>query len=217
VPTWLCKQVGTSGWVLAADLNTSALQACPTRAFAVGRHDLTVDPAPAIDFDFVQARLVLEHLSDPMVGLMTIVAALGPRAGGCWWNARTRCCSRSRARTRLGPREALANTLRNAFWEYFSRRSRGGLGRSLAPPVARRRVNRHQRRGRVQLGRTGSSPITAQSDDTHRPGADSRGFGVADEIDRHLADLDSGDLDVAVFPIVSVSGRLTPSTRQDTL
>jgi hypothetical protein len=40
---------------------------------------------------------------------------------------------------------------------------------------------------------------------------------AVDEIHQHLADLDSADLDIAVFPVVSVWGRRTVSTTPQSL
>ena len=64
--------------VLASDIDTSALEDAQNPPFEVRRHDLTVDPPPAAEFDLVHARLVLEHLTDPSMALVALVTALRP-------------------------------------------------------------------------------------------------------------------------------------------
>jgi len=130
VPTWLAQQVGRTGHVLASDIDTAVLEAAVDRRYEVRRHDLTVDPPPAAGFDLVHARLVLEHLPEPSVALTTLVAALRP--GGWLLVESSDPKLQPLARPdEVGPRQALANKLRNAFWDLFAQQNDLDLGRTL--------------------------------------------------------------------------------------
>jgi SAM-dependent methyltransferase len=209
VPTWLGRQVGSTGHVLASDVDTSVLEAATDPPFEVRRHDLMVDPPPAAEFDLVHARLVLEHLTDPSVALTTLAAALRP---GGWLLVESSdpklqplACP-----DECGPSQALANKLRNAFWDLFAQRSHLGLGRTV--PRLLRDAGLTDVGAEVAFsvagpnGRRMQRTLIARA----RPALIAAGLTTEDEIDRHLADLDSGELDIAVFPVVSVWGREQP-------
>jgi Integrase core domain len=61
VPHGLAERVGTSGRVLATDIDTSWLAPAAGGALEIRRHDITRDPPPAETFDLVHTRLVLVH------------------------------------------------------------------------------------------------------------------------------------------------------------
>jgi SAM-dependent methyltransferase len=85
---WRCWEVGAghgsvARWlaslgceVLATDLEQRFSE--PGARFQ--RHDVTADPAPGSDFDLVHARLLLEHLDDPLAVVRSFAAVL--REGG---------------------------------------------------------------------------------------------------------------------------------------
>lgn len=61
VPAWLAEQVGSSGRVVASDIDTTWMPA-DGAAFEVLRHGVGVDEPPAGSFDLVHARLLLTHV-----------------------------------------------------------------------------------------------------------------------------------------------------------
>jgi ubiquinone/menaquinone biosynthesis C-methylase UbiE len=79
IASWLGERVGSSGQVLATDLDGRWLE---TRLRApnveVRTHDLSVDPLPERSFDLVHERLVLVHLPDRESVLPRLVASLRP-------------------------------------------------------------------------------------------------------------------------------------------
>ena len=78
IAQWLAGQVGTSGRVLATDLDTRFLESLADPALEVRRHDIVRDPLPDPAFDLVHARLILVHLPERELALAKMVGALKP-------------------------------------------------------------------------------------------------------------------------------------------
>jgi ubiquinone/menaquinone biosynthesis C-methylase UbiE len=78
VAAWLCEQVGPTGRVIATDINIQLLQDIKLTNFEAIRHDITVDSPSASDFDFVHARWLLHHLSQPEQAIRRMIEALRP-------------------------------------------------------------------------------------------------------------------------------------------
>ena len=207
VPRWLSEQVGPAGYVLASDIDTAVLDETLDPPYEVRRHDVMVDPPPACEeFDLVHARLVLEHLSAPAVALTTLVGALRP---GGWLLVESSdpklqplACP-----DEVGPRQVLTNKLRSAFWDIFAQRSDPGFGRTL--PRLLRDSGLTDVRAEVAFSLGGAEARNLQRGLTMLVGPYllANGQVAEDEIRQHLADLDSADLDTAVFPVVSACGR----------
>ena len=214
VPTWLSEQVGPTGYVLASDVDTDVLNEAPDPPYTVCRHDLTVDPPPACEgFDLVHARLVLEHLADPAVALTTLVGALRP---GGWLLVESSdpklqplACP-----DEVGPRQALVNRLRNAFWDLFAQRSDPALGRTLPRLLRDFGLAEVSAEAAFTLGGVQARNLQRGLTMLVGPHLVANGQVAEHEIHQHLADLDSADLDIATFPVVSAWGR-KPSTTTD--
>ena len=78
IAQWLAGQVGTSGRVLATDLDARFLESLADPAIEVRRHDIVRDPLPDSAFDLVHARLILVHLPQRELALTKMVGALKP-------------------------------------------------------------------------------------------------------------------------------------------
>ena len=206
VPSWLAERVGSRGRVLASDIDTSALEDAENRPFEVRRHDLTVDSPPAAEFDLVHARLVLEHLSDPSAALATLVAALRP---GGWLLVETSdpMLAPSACPDETGPDQALANKLRAAVWSAMATRTDMSLGRTLPRRLRAAGLSSVGAEVAFALGGPGARHMQRTLVTRARPALIGAGSATGEEIDRHLADLDTAQLDIAVFPIVSAWGR----------
>jgi SAM-dependent methyltransferase len=74
----LAARVGSTGSVLAVDLDTSLLEGLASDRVQVRRHDLLVDPLPQAAFDLVHARLLLMHLPSRLEALRRLTAAARP-------------------------------------------------------------------------------------------------------------------------------------------
>ena len=77
--------LGTSGRVLATDIDVSWIEPAAGVALEVRRHDVIRDPPPSETFDLIHARLVLVHLEDRAVALQVMIDALAHYgiAAGC--------------------------------------------------------------------------------------------------------------------------------------
>jgi SAM-dependent methyltransferase len=73
---WLADQAGSSGQVLATDINTRHIP--PDRGYTIVRHDLTGDPLPDGPWDLIHARLVLRHLPGRHDILRRLATTLAP-------------------------------------------------------------------------------------------------------------------------------------------
>ena len=78
IARWLAGQVGTSGRVLATDLDTRFLGSLTDPALEVLRHDIARDPLPEAAFDLVHARLILVHVPERELALAKMAGALKP-------------------------------------------------------------------------------------------------------------------------------------------
>jgi SAM-dependent methyltransferase len=78
ITRWLSDRVGANGYVLTTDIDTRFLATIGRGNVEVRRHDVLNDPLPDSTFDFVCARLVLEHLPDANLGLDRMVKTLKP-------------------------------------------------------------------------------------------------------------------------------------------
>jgi hypothetical protein len=74
----LAERVGSTGSVLAVDLDTSLLDELVGDRVEVRRHDLMSDQLPQAEFHLVHARLLLMFLSPRLKALQRLVSAARP-------------------------------------------------------------------------------------------------------------------------------------------
>jgi SAM-dependent methyltransferase len=225
VPAWLARRVVPGGYVLATDIDMAALQeatdvaalpeatdvaALPEAAepgFEVLRHDVAAERAPAAGFDLVHARLVVMHLADRGAALAAMTGALRP---GGWLLLEDADLSLQplACPDEAGPAEQLANKIRRA--------SVGLRGDNLAFGRTLPRLLRGA--GLTEVGADAYLPIagpdSARLEQTmierQRDRLLAAGLLTAAEIDRHLADVAAGRLDLTTFTVVSAWGRKQP-------
>lgn len=75
---WLARRVGSTGHVLATELDTTLLQRVSVPNLEVRQHDLLRDPLPKRTFDLVHMRLVLMHLPERDQVLVKVADAVKP-------------------------------------------------------------------------------------------------------------------------------------------
>src|SRR6266542_2540242 len=80
IARWLAAMVGSTGRVVATDLDTRFLDDLPHPPVEVVRHDIAGDPVEQDAFDLVHARAVLEHV--PSRGEVVPRLAKALRPGG---------------------------------------------------------------------------------------------------------------------------------------
>jgi ubiquinone/menaquinone biosynthesis C-methylase UbiE len=78
ITEWLCRRVGSSGRVVATDINTRFLDGLNFGILEVRTHNMVVDGIESDAFDFVHTRNVLFHLSQRQTALERMVSALKP-------------------------------------------------------------------------------------------------------------------------------------------
>ncbi|MER5883391.1 methyltransferase domain-containing protein [Streptomyces sp. NPDC001941] len=208
VPLGLARRVGPSGTVVATDIDTSWTAAVAGGTVEVLTHDVAADPPPPGSFDLVHARLVLVHVTDRAEALRRMVSALKP---GGWLlledadpMLQPRLCPDEH-----GPEERLANRLRDGFRSLMAERGADlSYGRTLPRTL--------RRAGLAEVGADAYFPITSPAcavleDATVRQVRGlltGRGLATDEEVERHLANVASGRLDLATAPMVSAWGRL---------
>jgi SAM-dependent methyltransferase len=228
VPRWLAERVGPTGRVLATDLDTSWLATDPTpgdpsadsgatprvSGFTAGdgrvevrRHDVARDPAPAETFDLVHARLVLVHVADRDAALRTMIETLRP-GGWLFLEDADPALQPLICPDEYGPEQRLANRLRTGFRALLKAR-----GADLA--YGRRLPRLLRSAGLANVEADAFFPITSPACDVLeaatveqiRDRLVSEGLATEDEIDRHLASVRAGRLDLATAPMISAWGR----------
>jgi SAM-dependent methyltransferase len=207
VPRWMASRVGEAGGVVATDLDVSWMDASLGAAVTVLRHDVSEDAPPEGPFDVVHARLVLVHVADRARALAAMVGAL--RSGG-WLLVEDAdpALQPLLCLDEHGPEEELANRLRRGFRELLAERGADlAYGRKL-PRLLREA-------GMADVHADAFFPVTSPACNVleHatveqvRARLVARGLASDDEIDRHLAHVDAGRLDLATSPLVSAWGR----------
>src|SRR4051794_27640214 len=78
VARWLVDAVGSSGYVVATDIDTRFIDEIEAPNYESRRHDIMNEALEENAFDVVHCRLVLEHLPAADVALAKMIAALKP-------------------------------------------------------------------------------------------------------------------------------------------
>lgn len=208
VVTWLADRVGPTGRVLATDIDTSWAAGAAGGAVEVLRHDVGRDEPPAGGgFDLVHARLVLVHVTDRERALRAMAASLRP-GGRLLLEDADPAMQPLICPDEYGPEQKLANTLRSGFRSLLA--SRGAdlsYGRKL-PRLLREA-------GLTDVAADAYFPITSPAcavleSATVRQVRDrlvAAGLATDEDIDRHLANIAAGRLDLATSPMISAWGR----------
>ena len=203
----LAERVGSSGRVLATDLDTRWAAPAAGGIVEVRRHDVADDDPPEGPFDLVHARLVLIHVPLREQALQRMAATLAP---GGWLliedfdpGMQPLACPDA-----YGPEQQLANKVRAGFRLLLAQR---GADLELG-----RRVPRLMRgAGLVEVTADAylalASPASIELEKANvkqvRDELLAGGHATADEVAAYLQCLDSGTIDIATAPLISTWGR----------
>jgi SAM-dependent methyltransferase len=206
VPTALAERVGAAGLVLATDIDTSWLTGLATPV-EVRRHDVARDEPPGGDFDLVHARLVLVHLPDRNEVLRRLAAAVRP---GGWLVVEDAdpalqplACLHER-----GPAEELANRVRRGFRTLLAQRGVDlSFGRTLPALLRGAGLRDVRAEGYFPLTSPHCRELEAATVRQLREQLVGNRLATESEIDRHLANLASEELDVTTAPLITCWGR----------
>jgi len=203
----LAARCGPSGRVLATDIEVGQMGADPLPGVEVRRHDVGRDAPPDEAFDLVHARLVLVHVTARDAALRSMAQALRP--GG--WLLVEDADPALQPLACLDPatdEEHLANRIRTGFRQLMAARGAElAYGRTL--PGRLRRV------GLVDVAADAYFPVAlpacnaleAATIALIRDDLVEHGIASAEDLERHLAAVAAGRLDLAQPPLVSAWGR----------
>ncbi|WP_190093814.1 class I SAM-dependent methyltransferase [Streptomyces melanogenes] len=207
VPLGLAERVAPTGSVVATDIDVSWIEGVTDGVIEVISHDVAADPPPPGPFDLVHARLVLTHVSDRTEALRRMVRALRP---GGWLLLEDAdptlqpllCPDES------GPEQRLANRLRSGFRTLMAARGADlAYGRTLPRVLREAGLEEVQADAYFPI----TSPACAVLEDATvrqiRHHLIERGLATGEEIERHLANVAAGRLDLATAPMISAWGR----------
>jgi len=203
VPAWIAEQ--TKAHVLATDIDTTWLDAAEDR-FEVRRHDIGTEPAPDHAFDLVHARLVLVHVPQRHEALATMIDALRP---GGWLlveeadpGLQPLACPDEH-----GAAEDLANKLKLAFRALMAERGVDlSFGRKLPRLLRAAGLVDVQSDAYFPIGGPVLNRLESATVEQIRERLIAAELASEDEIEEHLSNVASGQLDLATSPMVSAWG-----------
>nr|WSS65759.1 class I SAM-dependent methyltransferase [Streptomyces sp. NBC_01177] len=175
----------------------------------VDRIGITVaaDPPPPGGFDLVHARLVLVHVVDRAEALRRMVQALRP--GGVLLledadpGLQPLLCP-----DESGPEQRLANRLRSGFRELMAARGADlSYGRTLPRLLREAGLRDVQADAYFPITSPACTVLEAATVRQIRGRLVAAGIATDEDIDRHLAHVATGQLDLATAPMVSAWGR----------
>jgi SAM-dependent methyltransferase len=204
VPAWIAEQ--TKSHVLATDIDTTWLEAAEG-GFEVIRHDIGTDPAPCDGFDLVHARLVLVHVPQRSQALATMIGALKP---GGWLLAEEAdpglqplACPNGN-----GAAEALANKLKLAFRALMAERSVDlSFGRKLPKLLRAAGLLQVQADAFFPIGGPVVDRLEHATVQQIRERLVAAQLATEEEIEQHLSNVATGQLDLTTSPMVAAWGR----------
>jgi SAM-dependent methyltransferase len=207
VPRGLAERVGTSGRVLATDIDVAWMVPAAGDALEVRRHDVIRDAPPSETFDLIHARLALVHLEDRVAALQVMIDAMRP---GGWLvledadpSLQPLACPDER-----GSAEELANRLRTRIRTLMVERGADlAYGRTLPRLLRESGLRDVRAEAYFPIASPACSILEAA---TVRHVLDqllAAELATPDEIDRHLGNLARGDLDLMLAPMITAWGQ----------
>ena len=207
VPAWLAERVGPSGYVLATDIDVEWVEAQAASRFEVRRHDVAADDPPDDEFDLVHARLVLSHVPGRDTGLERMAAALRP---GGWllvedFDVALQPLACIDEQTDA---DVLANRVRRGFLELLAARGADlSYGRSLPGRLGKLGLENVGADAYFPVALAAGRELELANVHQVRDLLLGKKLATADEVDRHLANVRTGAVDLATPPLVSAWAR----------
>ncbi|MGW8379877.1 methyltransferase domain-containing protein [Streptomyces sp. ODS28] len=206
VAGWLARRVGPQGRVLATDIDVSWTRAAPD-GVEVLRHDVSAEEPPDGPFDLVHARLVLVHVPDREATLRSMIRSLRP---GGWLvledadpALQPLICPEE-----YGPEQELANRLRRGFRQLLAERGADlSYGRKLPRLLREAGLDGVQADAYFPITSPACAALETATVHQVRGRLTAAGLATDEEIERHLANVASGRLDLATSPMITAWGR----------
>ncbi|MFJ9540762.1 methyltransferase [Streptomyces sp. NPDC101225] len=207
VVSWLAGKVGPGGEVVATDIDTSLLTAVARPPVSVRVHDVAAEEPPGEGFDLVHARLVLVHVPDRERALRSMIDALRP-GGVLLVEDADPALQPLTCPDEHGPEQELANRLRRGFRRLLAGRGADlSYGRRL--PRLLREAGMTDVRADVYFPLASPACAALESATVRqiRGRLVTAGIATDEDIDRHLANVAAGGMDLATAPMISAWGR----------
>ena len=151
---WLSKRVGSTGRVVATDIDTQFLRPEKAQNLEIWRHDITRDPLPKDAFDLVHTRMMLIHLPERDQVLKRLLAALKP---GGWLIAEEFDGLSLLPNPTISPGELMLKTYQAMQRLNKDRRVDGRYGRLLLGRFRALRLKEIAAEGRIFMVQKGSA------------------------------------------------------------
>ncbi|WP_328870582.1 methyltransferase domain-containing protein [Streptomyces sp. NBC_00287] len=207
VVSWLAKKVGPTGRVVATDIDTSRVAAAARPPVEVRVHDVGTEEPPGEGFDLVHARLVLVHVPDRERALRSMVAALRP-GGRLLVEDADPALQPLVCPDEYGPDQQLANRLRQGFRKLLADRGADlSYGRRIPRLLREAGLQRVYADGYFPVASPACAALESATIRQIRDQLVSAGLATDQDIDRHLANVSSGGMDLATAPMISAWGR----------
>ncbi|MEU5277469.1 class I SAM-dependent methyltransferase [Streptomyces asoensis] len=207
VVSWLAKKVGPTGKVLATDLDTSLLTSVARPPVEVRVHDLGTEEPPMDGFDLVHARLVLVHVPDRERALRSMVASLRP-GGRLLIEDGDPALQPLLCPDEYGPEQQLANRLRHGFRTLLAGRGADlSYGRKLPRLLREAGLSRVEADAYFPVTSPACAALETATVRQIRGRLVEADLATDEEIDRHLANVATGGMDLATAPLISAWGR----------
>jgi len=204
---WLAARVGPGGHVLATDIDVSSAEAASAPNVEVRRHDVGADPRPTETFDLVHARLVLVHVPARDDALRSMAEAIRP--GG--WLLVEDADPALQPLSCLDPTtadEELANRIRTGFRTLLAERGVDlAYGRTLPRVLREAGLTDVAAEAFVPLRHPAAVELEETTIRMIRDQLVEHAIATPEEIERHLANVATGRLDLAQPPLISAWGR----------
>ena len=207
VPRWLAEQVGTEGHVLATDIDVSWTQEAASSIIEVRRHNVAQDEPPRETFDLVHARLVLVHVVNREKALQAMIQVLRP-GGWLFLEDADPALQPLICLDEYGPPQQLANKLRFGFRKMLAQRGADlSYGRKLPRLLREASLTDVNADAFFPITSPACNLLEIATVNQVREGLITSGYATAEEIDLHLANIATGQLDLATSPMISAWGR----------
>lgn len=206
VASWLAGKVGPAGRVVATDIDTSRLTAAGRPPVEIRVHDVGAEEPPGEGFDLVHARLVLVHVPDRERALRNMVKALRP-GGRLLIEDADPALQPLTCPDEYGPEQRLANRLRQGFRKLLADRGADlSYGRRLPRLLREAGLRGVEADAYFPVASPACTALEAATVRQIRGRLVAAGLATDAEIDEHLANVETGTMDLATAPMISAWG-----------
>ncbi|MFI8945903.1 methyltransferase domain-containing protein [Streptomyces sp. NPDC053750] len=207
VVSWLAKKVGPTGRVVATDIDTTRVAPVARPPLEVRVHDVGAEEPPGEGFDLVHARLVLVHVPERDRALRSMAKALRP-GGRLLVEDADPALQPLLCPDEHGPDQQLANRLRHGFRQLLAGRGADlSYGRRLPRLLREAGLLRVEADAYFPVASVACAVLESATIRQVRDRLVEAGVATHEDIDRHLVNVASGDMDLATAPMISAWGR----------